>query len=314
MEYDIKIIKDKLYDKFMSSKNPEANERYNHSLGVAKKTLELIEKFDLAIELEKAEVAGLIHDYAKFESLQRYHEIIDKYQLDATLLNNNFSVLHAFLGPYIISEELEIYDKEILDAVRYHTTGYQNMSKLSELIYLADYIEENRDYELNENVRKIANKDYLKAIATQAKYTIKKLTKDNKKIHKYTLEMYEKYKKYLEEDNLENLKKIVESVDDAKVKDIKVYETKNITPLFDYVVIATATSPRQMNAVVDHLKDDSSKKGFMIRGIEGVSGGLWVLVDLQEVLVNIFTEEEREKYALDKMWKDLPQYNYSDLL
>ena len=110
------------------------------------------------------------------------------------------------------------------------------------------------------------------------------------------------------------LKKVVETVEDVKVSDIKIYETKTITPLFDYVVIATASSSRQTRAVVEHLRDDSVKKSFNIKGIEGTDDSTWLLVDLDDVLVNVFIEEERERYALDKLWKDLPQVELENLL
>jgi len=106
---------------------------------------------------------------------------------------------------------------------------------------------------------------------------------------------------------MELLKNIVKCIDDAKVKDLKIYHTTNITPFFDYVVIATANSSRQLNAVVHHLRKDSKENNFIIRGVEGLQGGYWALIDMNEVLVNIFLEDEREKYNLDKLWRDLPQ-------
>lgn len=113
---------------------------------------------------------------------------------------------------------------------------------------------------------------------------------------------------------MELLKNVISAIDDARVKDIKIYETKTITPLFDYAVIATANSSRQLQAAVDYLEKKSVEVGFKIRGVEGARGGYWALVDLNDVLVNIFTAEEREKYDLDKLWKDLPQVKSEDLL
>lgn len=110
------------------------------------------------------------------------------------------------------------------------------------------------------------------------------------------------------------IKNVVQSIDDAKVKDLKIYETKSITPFFDYVVVATATSARQLAAAVDHLKKDSLDKNFRIKNVEGLRGGYWVLVDLGDVIVNVFLSEEREKYDLDKLWKDLPQIDPKNIL
>ena len=110
------------------------------------------------------------------------------------------------------------------------------------------------------------------------------------------------------------LKNVIMAIDDARVKEIKIYETKQITPLFDYAVIATANSTRQLQAAVERLKEKSFETGFAIRGVEGLRGGYWALVDFNDVLVNIFTAEERERYDLDKLWKDLPQIKWEVLL
>lgn len=113
---------------------------------------------------------------------------------------------------------------------------------------------------------------------------------------------------------MELLKNVIKCIDDAKVKDIKVYETKRVTPFFDYVVIATALSSRQLTSVVERLRKDSNEKNMIIKGVEGVNGGYWALVDMGEVLVNVFLADEREKYDLDKLWKDLPQIDPKNYL
>lgn len=110
------------------------------------------------------------------------------------------------------------------------------------------------------------------------------------------------------------LKETVNCLVDAKVIDIKIYETKNITPFFDYAIVATANSSRQLSAVVARLRKDSQEKNIIIRGIEGLDGGYWALVDMKEVIVNIFIEEEREKYDLDKLWRTLPQISVAELV
>lgn len=112
---------------------------------------------------------------------------------------------------------------------------------------------------------------------------------------------------------MEVLKEIAQTIANVKLKDIKIYDTRSITPLFDYVINATATSHRQIRAVIEHLKKDSQEKNFKIKGVEGERGEIWLLVDLYDVLVNIFLNEERDRYALDKLWADLPQYDFDEL-
>lgn len=112
---------------------------------------------------------------------------------------------------------------------------------------------------------------------------------------------------------MELLKNIIPAIENTNLKDIRIYETSSITPLFDYVVNATATSSRQLAAIVNNIKKESQEKGFDVRSVEGARGEIWVLVDLNSVLVNVFLGEEREKYALDRLWKDLPQVDYEAL-
>ncbi|MCK9471646.1 MAG: ribosome silencing factor [Bacilli bacterium] len=113
---------------------------------------------------------------------------------------------------------------------------------------------------------------------------------------------------------MEILKTIVKSLNETKLEDLSIYETKERTPFFDYAVIVTASSSRQLVASVDKLRKDCEEKGMTIRGVEGLDGGLWVLVDFGTVIVNIFIEEERERYDLDKLWRTLPQIDYKSLL
>lgn len=110
------------------------------------------------------------------------------------------------------------------------------------------------------------------------------------------------------------LKEVIKSLQETKLEDLKIYETKRNTPFFDYAVIITASSSRQLVAAVGKLKQDMEEKGLEVKGIEGLTGGLWVLVDLGDVIVNIFIEEERTKYDLDKLWRTLPQIEVETIL
>jgi len=108
-------------------------------------------------------------------------------------------------------------------------------------------------------------------------------------------------------ENMEILEVCLNAINAAKGKDIKIYETKNINPLFDYAVLATVSTSRQLNAVAHHAEDEAYKNGYKIRGIEGRNGGSWLLIDMYDVIINVFTEEERERFDLDRLWRDLKQ-------
>lgn len=191
-------MKEILKKKFSLSNNPEWQERYEHSLAVAKVAMFLNEHLNLGLDSEKVYLTGILHDYAKFESFDSFKKISEKYDLDSKLLKESHKLYHAFFGPFLVKDELGIDDFEVLNAIRYHTTGKENMSTLEELIFLADYIEENRIGEIYENVRKVAYTDLKKAVALELKQLVDYLSSQGKDIYIDTLNAYNYYKKYLE--------------------------------------------------------------------------------------------------------------------
>lgn len=108
------------------------------------------------------------------------------------------------------------------------------------------------------------------------------------------------------------IKVAVKAINDVNGKDIKIYETKNVNPLFDYAVVASVLSGRQLDAVISHIQFEANKEKILIRGIEGKGGSCWLLIDLYSVVIHVFVEEERKKYDLDKLWSDLPTLNSSE--
>jgi len=108
----------------------------------------------------------------------------------------------------------------------------------------------------------------------------------------------------------ETLKKVVKGLDDLKLKDITIYDFRGFSPLFDYMVIASGTSERQVLASVNHvyqaLPEINSK-------VEGTSEGRWLLFDLGDVIVNVMHVEEREYYQLDKLFIQREKINPEDL-
>ncbi len=95
---------------------------------------------------------------------------------------------------------------------------------------------------------------------------------------------------------------IINSLEDINAFDIVVYDMKNISPFFDYFVISSANSDRQLHAAITHIGNDLAKENFEHPKFEGKDSKSWVLIDANDVIVNIFTKEEREYYNLEKMW------------
>ncbi len=102
------------------------------------------------------------------------------------------------------------------------------------------------------------------------------------------------------------IKTVIETLQDLKLEDIIVYDMRERSPFFDFCVLSTARSSRQLQAALKHLKDNLQAAKHKMPMIEGAGSDGWVLMDAKDVIVNIFTREERTYYNLEKMWMDIP--------
>ncbi len=95
-----------------------------------------------------------------------------------------------------------------------------------------------------------------------------------------------------------------------KAADIIVLEVSAITSIADYFVIATGDSKRQIKACADHIDESLSKKGEKAHHVEGAVNLEWVLMDYGDVVVNLFDNQARLYYGLERLWGDAPRINY----
>ncbi len=166
-------------------------ERFEHSLGVADKAKELAIKFGL--DFEKAELAGLVHDCAKCLSKEDLIEIMDKYCSVESCEKINPKTFHAPAGAYVAKKEFNIYDEEILSAIRWHTIGHNNMTDFEKVIFIADKIEERtRPKEMIDFISPCLEEDkgLNRALLACYKLTIKSLVDRNLKICINTIDLY----------------------------------------------------------------------------------------------------------------------------
>ena len=138
--------------------------RFEHTLGVSYTCMALAMKY--GADLDKAEMAGLLHDCAK-----RYDDatIIRKCQERGVELSDSElrapAVIHAKLGAWMAEHKYGITDPEILSAIACHTTGKPAMSLLDKILYVADYIEPRRDKAPNlPQMRRLAFEDLDEAL------------------------------------------------------------------------------------------------------------------------------------------------------
>jgi predicted HD superfamily hydrolase involved in NAD metabolism len=119
-------------------------ERYEHVLRVADTAKVLAERFEISVK--KAEQAALFHDIAKFMDKSELRQILEREKEDSRLFAFHHELWHAPVGAIIARDEFAISDADILNAIRYHTTGRSSMSALEKLIYIADMIEPGRSF------------------------------------------------------------------------------------------------------------------------------------------------------------------------
>ncbi|MCO6428517.1 ribosome silencing factor [Nitrosomonas communis] len=94
------------------------------------------------------------------------------------------------------------------------------------------------------------------------------------------------------------------ALEDLKAQDILVLEAGKITSLFDYMIIASASSTRQTKALAHHVQEKVKAAGGKVYGIEGEQAGEWLLVDLGDVIVHIMQPAIREYYDLESLWAE----------
>ncbi len=162
--------------------------RLRHSLNVAKCAIELSKIYNC--DENKAEIAGLIHDCAKYFDNEQVKECVEKYNISLDELEkNNIALSHSTIGAYVAKEEFNINDEDIINAIKYHTTGKENMSLLEKVIYMADLIEEGRNFPGVDELRKLTYEGKLDdAIVLSFNNTIKFVINNNQLIHPRTVE------------------------------------------------------------------------------------------------------------------------------
>lgn len=113
--------------------------------------------------------------------------------------------------------------------------------------------------------------------------------------------------------SLETAKNIVKILDNKKAIDIDLIQTKELTIVSDYFIIANGTSNTHVRALADEVEEEMSKLGVEPEHIEGRATG-WILLDYGCVLVHLFDPQSREYYNLERLWGDAAKVDISDIV
>lgn len=177
------MIEQWIYDKL---KKDIGIKRFNHSIGVMNTSMELARHYDYP--MGKAKIAGLLHDCGKLQG--EINLLKMAYDFDIILDNVmkvNKELIHSPLGAEIAKIEYDVEDEDILNAIRYHTTGRENMGLLEKIVYIADLIEPGRDFPGVEKIRELAYEDIDKSLLFAINNTLRFIIQKGNLIHLDTI-------------------------------------------------------------------------------------------------------------------------------
>ena len=154
-------------------------QRFYHTLRVVEESKKLSKKHN--IDMNKAVIAALLHDCAKFGDKKKLLNMADHFDIiSSDIMRYNQHLIHAPLGAKLAKYKYNIQNEDILNAIKYHTTGRKNMSQLEKLIYIADYIEPSRKFDGVEKVRELAYKNLDRSVLLAMDQTIVFLINNNR--------------------------------------------------------------------------------------------------------------------------------------
>lgn len=179
-----------MYSKYIDYLKEHLNEhRFIHTMNVAEKSASLAKMY--GADENKAYLCGLLHDICKNDSEEKMLQCFKKFGIILDDVQKCVPLLwHSIAGAVIIKEKFNINDIEIINAVRYHTTGRENMTKLDKIIYLADIISDDRDFDGVEELRKTANEDLDLAVFKCLQSSIRDILSKNRPVHIDTVKAY----------------------------------------------------------------------------------------------------------------------------
>ncbi|MCR5607732.1 MAG: ribosome silencing factor [Lachnospiraceae bacterium] len=100
------------------------------------------------------------------------------------------------------------------------------------------------------------------------------------------------------------LKCAYEALDDKKGENIKILQISELTTIADYMIITNGNSPSQVKALADNVDEKLHLAGIDPRSIEGARSDRWVLMDYGDIIIHIFSKDDREFYNIERIWSD----------
>ncbi|MGN0161644.1 MAG: ribosome silencing factor [Lachnospiraceae bacterium] len=105
-------------------------------------------------------------------------------------------------------------------------------------------------------------------------------------------------------DSREMARIAVRALEEKKGVDIRVIDISKVSVMADYFIIANGTNTNQVQALVDNVQEQLYKEGIEAKNVEGYNTASWILMDFRDIIVHVFSEEDRLFYDLERIWRD----------
>jgi len=287
-----------------------SEKRRIHTYGVVGTAKELAKRY--GADAEKAETAALYHDMFRSSPDGILNQYVDEFRLGEEY-RNNANLSHGKIAAAVMERDWGITDRDILNAVRYHTTGRAGMSPLEKVIFLADAIEPGRDYPQVETLRKLSEESLDQACLFLAERSIDYIKERGLFLHEDTIRAKDDFKEKEKQMDYKRMAIFAAKVlEDKKARDIVIINIGTKTTFADYMVLASGSSQRQIGTLSEELEEKFEQEAVFVRNIEGKKESGWILMDYSDIVINLLTAEMREKYDIEKVWGDCEFINLED--
>lgn len=105
-------------------------------------------------------------------------------------------------------------------------------------------------------------------------------------------------------ETIELVKKAAAALEDKKAEEVTILDIRDISTIADYFIIASGSNQNQLTAMQDAVDETMHKCGVSVKQIEGNRNSTWILMDYQDIVVHLFSREDRLFYDLERIWRD----------
>ena len=285
--YSYEELKEKLLSFVKSNVKPS---RFEHTLQVVKKAMEYAEKY--GADKQKLEIAAIFHDAYR----------------DAGNLE------HGPLAAEHLEKDFGVTDPDILNAVRYHTTCRAGACETEKILKMADMLEDSRTYPEAAILRREMSADLDQSLLHLMRRIQVYVTSQGLTIAPESKECIEWLESNIKERKMTNKELallIAKALDAKKANDIVILDIAEKSGFADYFVIADAPNARLLEALADEAEDQMARVDEELHHKEGTGDSGWVLLDFGDIIVNLFTKQQRDHYNIEKVWADCIQVEFT---